>query len=109
MPFLTELLSWLGELVWSDEVGTVTYLELAMDFEAHAGRALPSAPQARFKGLSVPLQERGRGLRGCHPANLAEKGKNNGLVTCLSLCHVNEIRISLVSAGADGRRRARDL
>ena len=61
--FLSELLSWLGELVWTDEVGTVTYLELAMDFEAHAGRALPSAPQAQFRGLSLPLQERGRVLR----------------------------------------------
>ena len=33
-----------------------------MDFEAHAGMALPSAPQAQFKGLALPLQERGRVL-----------------------------------------------
>ena len=50
-------------MVWTDEVGTVTYPELAMDFEARAGRALPSAPQARFRGLCLSLRERGRVLR----------------------------------------------
>jgi hypothetical protein len=34
-----------------------------MDFEARAGRALPSAPQARFRGLCLSLRERGRVLR----------------------------------------------
>ena len=36
MQFLTDLLAWLGALMWADEVGTVSFLELAMDFEAHA-------------------------------------------------------------------------
>ena len=60
---MADLLSWLGALVWADEVGTVSFLELAMDFEAHAGRALPAAPQAAFRGTSLPLQERARVLR----------------------------------------------
>ena len=63
VQFLADLLAWLGALVWADEVGTVSFLELAMDFEAHAGRALPAAPQAAFRGTSLPLQERARVLR----------------------------------------------
>ena len=36
MPFLMDLLAWLGVLMWANEVGTVSFLELAMSFEAHA-------------------------------------------------------------------------
>ena len=49
--------------MWAGEVGTVSFLELAMDFEAHAQRALPAAPQAAFPGTALPLQERARVLR----------------------------------------------
>ena len=52
MPFRTDLLCWLGALMWADEVGTVTFLELAMDFEAHSRRALLAAPQAEFPGTA---------------------------------------------------------
>ena len=63
LPFLADLLSWLGALMWADEVGTTTFRELAMDFEAHARRALPAAPQAAFGGTMLPLQETVRVLR----------------------------------------------
>ena len=50
MPFLADLLCWLRELHWAPEPGTVTFLELALDFEEFAQRTLPHAPQAKFKG-----------------------------------------------------------
>ena len=43
--------------------GTVTFLELALDFEEFAQRTLPHSPQAKFKGTALSLQERGRVLR----------------------------------------------
>ena len=41
----------------------VSYMELALDFEAYAGRQLPPAPQSRFVGGEMPLQEKARVLR----------------------------------------------
>ena len=41
----------------------MTFLELALDFEEFAQRTLPHAPQAKFKGTTLSLQERGRVLR----------------------------------------------
>ena len=52
--FLADLLAWLGALMWADEVGTVTFLELAMDFEAHTQQVLPAALQAAFQGTAPP-------------------------------------------------------
>ena len=63
MPFLADILRWLRALTWSQEPGTVTFLELALDFEEFAQRTLPHAPQAKFKGTTLSLQERGRVLR----------------------------------------------
>ena len=63
MPFLADLIRWLRELHWAPEPGTVTFLELALDFEELAQRTLPHAPQAKFKGTTLSLQERGRVLR----------------------------------------------
>ena len=63
MPFLADLLRWLRALTWTQEPGSVTFLELALDFEEFAERTLPHAPQAKFKGTTLSLQERGRVLR----------------------------------------------
>ena len=63
MPFLADLLRWLRELHWAPEPGTVTFLEFALDFEEFAQRTLPHAPQAKFKGTTLSLRERGRVLR----------------------------------------------
>ena len=41
----------------------VSYMELALDFEAYAGRQLPPAQQSRFVGGEMPLQEKARVLR----------------------------------------------
>ena len=63
--FRDALTGWLRGLTWHDnkEEGTVTFLELALDFEAYAGRGIPPSPQAIFKGATLPLQERARVLR----------------------------------------------
>ena len=61
--FLADLLRWLRALTWTQEAGTVTFLELALDFEEFAQRTLPHVPQAKFKGTTLSLQERGRVLR----------------------------------------------
>ena len=38
-------------------------MELAIDFEAYAGRQLPPAPQSRFQGGDMSLQEKARVMR----------------------------------------------
>ena len=63
VPFLVDLVRWLRALTWAQEPGTVALLELALDFEEFAQRTLPRAPQAKFKGTTLSLQERGRVLR----------------------------------------------
>ena len=37
------LVAWLRDLQWQEHDGSVSFLELALDFEAHSGRALPAA------------------------------------------------------------------
>ena len=63
VSFITELLRWLRALQWTDEPCTVTFIELALDFEEFADRTPPAAPQAKFRGHTLPLQERARVLR----------------------------------------------
>ena len=41
----------------------VSFMELALDFEAFAGRPLPPAPQSKYAGGDLSLQEKGRVLR----------------------------------------------
>ena len=55
LPFLADLLSWTRQLVWADEPGTVTFIELALDFEETSQRTLPTAPQAKYRGTALPL------------------------------------------------------
>ena len=62
VSFITDLLRWLRALQWTDELGTVTF-KLALDFEEFAERTLPAAPHAKFRGHTLPLQERARVLR----------------------------------------------
>ena len=62
-PFLADLLAWLRALQWTEDTDTVSFIELALDFKEHAARILPAAPQAKFQGHTLPLQERARVLR----------------------------------------------
>ena len=61
--FLHALLRWAGALLWLPGQGQVTYAELALDFEEHAGRALPAAPGHRLAGRVLPLRERAHVLK----------------------------------------------
>ena len=65
--FLPAMLCWLRELQWLQlyddlVVGhmQVWFMELAVDFESHAGRPLPPTPQSQFTGPEMSLQEKGR-------------------------------------------------
>ena len=70
---LPVVLSWLSELQWLDLPPAderhprahwqVSFMELAIDFEAYAGRQLPPAPQSRFQGGDMSLQEKARVMR----------------------------------------------
>ena len=55
--FLHALLRWARALLWLPGQGQVTYVELALDFEEHAGRALPAAPGHKLAGRVPPLCE----------------------------------------------------
>ena len=61
--FLHALLRWAGALLWLPGQGQVTYAELALDFEEHAGRALPAAPGHKLAGRVLPLRERAHVLK----------------------------------------------
>ena len=61
--FLHALLRWAGALLWLPRQGQVTYAELALDFEEHAGRALPAAAGHRLAGPVPPLRERAHVLK----------------------------------------------
>ena len=56
---MTDLLRWRGVLHWQEELGTVTFLELALDFEEFSEGTLPAAPQAQYMDHTLSLQERG--------------------------------------------------
>ena len=57
------LLQWAGQLRWLPGPGHVTYVELALDFEAHAERALPAPSDHRLRGVTLPLRTRGQVLK----------------------------------------------
>ena len=41
----------------------MSFIELALDFEEYAERTLSAAPEAKFQGHTLPLQERAKVLR----------------------------------------------
>ena len=61
--FLHALLRWARAFLWLPGQGQVTYMELALDFKEHAGRALPAAPEHKVAGCVLPLRERARVLK----------------------------------------------
>ena len=59
-----DLLLWLAQLHWMPPgAGQVTFIELALDFEATAGWALPPSPQSSLQGVALSLHDRARVLR----------------------------------------------
>ena len=68
--FLLAMLKWLRELRWLITEDTlpqghrlVSFMELSLDFESHAGPPLPPTPQSRFVGTEMSLHEKGRVVR----------------------------------------------
>ena len=68
--FLTAMVAWLQDLEWlpADDTlpqghGHVSFMELALDFETHAGRPLPPTPQSTFTGTELSPKEKGRVMR----------------------------------------------
>ena len=55
-------MSWLRELQWMPGLGPVPLVELAPDFEAHPGRAMPASPGAELQAVALYLPERARVL-----------------------------------------------
>ena len=55
--FREALLGWLRELQWEPGMGQVTFVELALDFEAHSGRAMPASPGAELQAVVLSLHE----------------------------------------------------
>jgi len=51
------MLAWLAALKWKDDPGQVTFLELALDFEAHLDCTLPASPQSWYVALTLSLHE----------------------------------------------------
>ena len=79
---LPTVLQWLQELCWLDlppmverqprSRWQVSFMEPAWDFEAYTGRPLPPAPQAKFVGGEMSLQDKG-GVLGLIVTLLAER------------------------------------
>ena len=61
--FQRDLLSWLQAFQWIPGRHQVSFMELSMDFELYAGRTLPAAPQAVYKGEMLSLPERAKVLK----------------------------------------------
>ena len=56
-------MSWASALQWTPGSSQVTYAELALDFESHSNRALPTGPGHRHAPQVVSLRERAGVLR----------------------------------------------
>ena len=71
VDFLLAMLKWLQELQWLAVDDTlpqghrqVSSMELALDFQSHAGRPLPPTPHSsRFMGTEMSPQEKGQVVR----------------------------------------------
>ena len=61
--FAMALPPWTSRLRWLSGQGQVTYVELALDFEAHAEQALPAPSDHRLRGVTLPLRTRGQVLK----------------------------------------------
>ena len=70
VDFLPAMLKWLQELQCLSTDDTlpqgyrqVSFMELTLDFEYHAGTPLPPTPQSKFMGTKMSLQEKGGVVR----------------------------------------------
>ena len=61
--FIHDLVRWARALAWAPGPAEVSWAELALDYEAFVGRALPASPDHRLRGTRLPLEERAQVLR----------------------------------------------
>ena len=61
--FILDLVRWARALAWAPGPAEVSPAELALDYEAFVGRALPASPDHRLRGTRLPLGERAQILR----------------------------------------------
>ena len=56
--FVQDLVKWARALTWMPGPAEVTMAELALDYEAFSGRALPASPDPHLRVTRMPLGER---------------------------------------------------
>ena len=61
--FIHNLVRWARALAWMPGPEEVSWAELALDYEAFVGRALPASPDHWLRGTRLPLGERAQILR----------------------------------------------
>ena len=91
--FIHDLIRWARALAWAPGPAEVSWAELALDYEAFVGRALPASPDHRLRGTRLPLGERSQVLRkpvGQAERHLAAAALRGGaqLGRCRSLLHL---------------------
>ena len=60
---MVALVLWAGQLKWMPGQGHVTYVELALDLQAHAEQALPAPSDHKLRAVTLPLRARGHMLK----------------------------------------------
>ena len=78
--FVQDLVRWAWALAWVPGMAEVSWAELALDYEAFVGRALPASPDHRLRGTRPPLGERVQVLR--KAAGLVERHLVAGTLLC---------------------------
>ena len=61
--FIRDLGRWARALSWMPGPADISWAELALDYEAFVGRALPGSSDHRLRGTRLPLAERAQVLR----------------------------------------------
>ena len=80
MGLVQDLVRWARALAWMPGPAEVSWAELALDYQAFVGRALPASPNHRVRGMRLPLGERAQGLR--KAAGLVERHPMAGTLLC---------------------------
>ena len=74
------MVKWARALAWMAGPAELSRAELALDYEASAGQALPASPDHQLRGIRLPLGERAQILR--KAAGLVERHLVVGTMLC---------------------------
>ena len=78
--FVQDLVRWARALAWMPGPAKVSWAEVALDYEALAGRVLPASPDHRLRSTRLPLGERAQVVR--KAAGLVERHLVAGTLLC---------------------------